>query len=588
LLFISYNFHSETLSYKLVAKGLWLMDIWFVVMELVMLLGGAFLMGAMAQRMGQSPILGYILAGTIVGPLLFNKTAVNQASELGVSLLLFSIGLEFSFKQLVKMGRMAFGGGTLQLTLTILVVTLITVFMIDLPQALTLGAIVAMSSTTVVLRLLVDRVEIDSVKGRTCLAILLLQDIAIVPLVLMVSFFSPAAAEMNVGMHILKVSLSVIGLAAVFYLLLYHLAPILLSEAKLFTNRELTVLLSIAVGFGAAWAAHKLQISPALGAFVAGMLLGESPYATQIRADIGSIRIVMVTLFFASVGMQAKPVWFVIHLHWIALVSLIVLTLKTGIMYGVGRLFKLENRQALATGITLSQVGEFSFVLAATARKGGVLTADIVDLIVSVIIVLMLFTPYLIKNADAMTERLISMISKRRPLAESASPSGEAEPVNQVLVVGLGPAGRQVIQTLVAKGLEPVIVDVNPNSREYARQKGLHFHLGDAGHEDILMHAGLSDVCMAVVTIPDPRTAVRVVEIIRRLRPLVPIAARCRYNRHIADFQKAGADIIADEEISMGNMLSRQIVDHLTDDSDAVLACRLGGQTPELIIDRRT
>ncbi|MGW8326261.1 MAG: cation:proton antiporter domain-containing protein, partial [Desulfobacterales bacterium] len=154
------------------------MDIWFVVMELVMLLGGAFLMGAMAQRMGQSPILGYILAGTIVGPLLFNKTAVNQASELGVSLLLFSIGLEFSFKQLVKMGRMAFGGGTLQLTLTILVVTLITVFMIDLPQALTLGAIVAMSSTTVVLRLLVDRVEIDSVKGRTCLAILLLQDIA--------------------------------------------------------------------------------------------------------------------------------------------------------------------------------------------------------------------------------------------------------------------------------------------------------------------------------------------------------------------------------------------------------------------------
>jgi CPA2 family monovalent cation:H+ antiporter-2 len=128
LLFISYNFHSETLSYKSVAKGLWLMDIWFVVMELVMLLGGAFLMGAIAQRMGQSPILGYILAGTIVGPLLFNKTAVNQASELGVSLLLFSIGLEFSFKQLVKMGRMAFGGGTLQLTLTILVVTLITVY----------------------------------------------------------------------------------------------------------------------------------------------------------------------------------------------------------------------------------------------------------------------------------------------------------------------------------------------------------------------------------------------------------------------------------------------------------------------------
>jgi len=135
------------------------MDIWFFVMELVMLLGGAFLMGAMAQRLGQSPILGYLLAGTMVGPLLFNRTAVNQASELGVALLLFSIGLEFSFKQLMKMGRMAFGRGTLQVVLTILAVTLITVSMIDLPRALTLKAIVAMSSTTMVLRLLVDRKE---------------------------------------------------------------------------------------------------------------------------------------------------------------------------------------------------------------------------------------------------------------------------------------------------------------------------------------------------------------------------------------------------------------------------------------------
>ena len=290
--------------------------------------GRCFHDGRRGPAPGQSPIIGYLLTGIIVGPPLFNTALVNQASELGVALLLFSIGLEFSFKQLMKMGRMAFGGGTLQVVLTILTVSLITVNMFDLPRALTLGAIVAMSSTTMVLRLLVDRVEIDSVKGRTCLAILLLQDIAIVPLVLMVSFFTPAASEINIGLHILKVSLSVIGLAVVFYLLLYHLAPVLLSEAKLFANRELTVLLSITVGFGAAWAAHKLHISPALGAFVAGMLLGESPFATQIRSDIGSMRIIMVTLFFSSVGMQAKPIWFIKHLHWVALVSVIVLILK--------------------------------------------------------------------------------------------------------------------------------------------------------------------------------------------------------------------------------------------------------------------
>jgi CPA2 family monovalent cation:H+ antiporter-2 len=563
------------------------MDIWFVIMELVMLLGGAFLMGALAQRLGQSPILGYLLAGTIVGPLLFNTVAVNQASELGVALLLFSIGLEFSFKQLMKMGRMAFGGGTLQVVSTMLAVTLVTVSMVGLPRALTLGAIVALSSTTLVLRLLVDRVEIDSVKGRACLAILLLQDMAIVPLVLMVTFFTPAAAEMNIGLHILKVSLSVIGLAVVFYLLLYHLVPMLLSEAKLFANRELTVLLSIVVGFGAAWVAHKLHLSPALGAFVAGMLLGESPFATQIRVDIGSMRIILVTLFFASVGMQAKPMWFVTHLHWVALVSVIVLILKTGIIYGVGRLFRLENRQALATGITLSQVGEFSFVLAATARTGNLLSADTVDLIVSVIIVLMLVTPYLIAHADTVAERLMALVSRRKPLAPGLSPSGQTDPVDQVLVVGLGPAGRQVVKTLVAHRLEPLLIDVNPKSREYARHQGLHLHLGDAVHEEILMHAGLAGVCMAVVTVPDPHAAVQIVEMIRRLRPQVLIAVRCRYNRHMVDLQEAGANIVVDEEITMGDMLSRQIVDHLKDDSGAMVACRLGGQTPESITDRR-
>ncbi|HHE74334.1 MAG TPA: sodium:proton exchanger [Desulfobacteraceae bacterium] len=557
------------------------MDIWFFVMELVMLLGGAFLLGALAQRLGQSPILGYLLAGIIVGPLLFNTAAVNQASELGVALLLFSIGLEFSFKQLMKMGRMAFGGGTLQVVMTMLVVTLALFSMVGLPRALTLGAILALSSTTMVLRLLVDRVEIDSVKGRTCLAILLLQDIAIVPLVLMVSFFTPAAAEMNIGLHILKMTLSVIGLATVLYLLLYYLAPILLSEAKLFANRELTVLLSIAVGFGAAWAAHKLHLSPALGAFVAGMLLGESPFATQVRADIGSMRIIMVTLFFVSVGMQAKPMWFVTHLPWIALVSMLVLMLKTVIIYGVTRLFSLDNRQALATGITLSQVGEFSFVLAAAARSGDVLTTDTVDLLVSVIIVLMLVTPYLINHADTFTERLLALISHRKPLAADLSSSIQPVPANQVLVVGLGPAGRQVVKTLVAHRLEPVLIDVNPKSRDYARQQGLRLHLGDAGHEEILMHAGLADVCMAVVTIPDPHAAVQVVAMIRRLRPQLPIAVRCRYNRHMADLQEAGADIVVDEEITMGDMLSRQIVEHLIDESGALVACHRCGQTPK-------
>ena len=258
-----------------------------------------------------------------------------------------------------------------------------------------------------------------------------------------------------------------------------------------------------------------------------------------------------------------------------------VLMLKTGIMYGVGRLFNLDNRQALVTGITLSQVGEFSFVLAAAARNGGVLTSDTVDLLVSVIIVLMLVTPFLINHADAFAERLLALISHRKPLSPDLSSSSQAGSVNQVLVVGLGPAGQQVVQMLLTHGLEPVLIDVNPKSREYASQHGLDLHLGDAGHEEVLMHAGLATVCMAVVTVPDPQAAVRIVTIIRRLRPHLSIAVRCRYNRHMADLQEAGADIVVNEEITMGDMLSRQIIAHLVDESGTLVACRLGGQAPE-------
>jgi CPA2 family monovalent cation:H+ antiporter-2 len=560
------------------------MDLWFFLMELVMLLGGSFFLGALAQRMRQSPILGYLLAGTIIGPLVFNATAVNQAAELGVSLLLFSIGLEFSFQQMRKLGRMALGGGAIQILATMIIVTILTVYYLSLPKALTLGAIVALSSTTVVLRMLVDRAEIDSVHGQASLGILLLQDIAIVPLVLMVSLFSPAGQDSSAGLHVLKIIVAIIVLALVFYLLLYRIAPLLLSQKALFANRELTVLLAISVGLGAAWAAHAVHISPAMGAFVAGLLLGESPFATQIRSDIGALRIIMVTLFFASVGMLAKPLWFLIHLHWVLLAAIVILVVKTSIICGVLRLFGLNNRQAIATGITLGQVGEFSFVLAATAREGGVLDSNTIDLIISVVIILMLATPYMVAMALPVANRVTSLLSRRTTATEGYEKKSEIEPANRALVVGLGPAGLQVVNTLMERKLEPVVIEMNPKGREYARQLGIRVHLGDASHEDVLRHAGLSDVCMAVVTIPDPKMTVRIIQMIRRLRPELSIAVRCRYNRHLSDLEKAGADIVIDEETTIGEMLGQKIMESLEESSGAIIACRMGGQTPEVSV----
>ena len=162
-----------------------------------------------------------------------------------------------------------------------------------------------------------------------------------------------------------------------------------------------------------------------------------------------------------------------------------------------------------------------------------------------------------------------------KTIIQNGTEADSSEAANQVLVVGLGPAGRQVVQMLLNHQLEPILLDVNPKSREYARQLDLQLHIGDAGHEEILMHAGLAQVCLVVVTVPDPRAAIRIVSIVRRLHPRVTIAVRCRYHRHMEDLTKAGANIVVDGEITMGNELSKQIVERLMDDAGVLVACRL-------------
>lgn len=560
------------------------MDLWYFLMELVMLLGGAFLLGALAQRLKQNPIVGYLMAGTVIGPLLFNADAVNQSAELGVSLLLFSIGLEFSFKRLKQMGRLAFGGGTLQVTGTLGCVCLLLIAFFPLSQALTIGAIVSLSSTAVVMRVLVDRSEIDSVRGRSCLAILLLQDMAIVPLILMVSFLSPHAAQTSIGLHILKVLALAGGLGVALYLVVYIGVPRLLSGQGVFANRELTVLMAVATGLGASWGAHAMGISPALGAFVAGMMLGESPFATQIRADIGVARTIMVTLFFASVGMLAKPMWFLVHIHWVLGLAAGIFFLKSAIVYGTGRLFGMNDRHSLATGISLAQVGEFSFVIAATARNGGILTDDRFDMIVSVIILLMFAAPYMVSHALPLADAVLRLIMGRGSATALVLDAETTEPANTVLVVGLGPSGQEVVRHLKEQRVTPVVIDTNPQSRNAADALGVIVHLGDATSEDVLLHAGFKDVCLAVVTVPDPATTAQIIAHMRGLRRRLPIAARCRYHRHMERIKSVGATIIVDEEADTGHSLAHQIVDFMQAESGETLACRLvgrpGGKTP--------
>ena len=306
------------------------MDLWSVLFDVLILLLTALVLGVVCERLRQSPILGYLAAGTLLGPnalqYISSASEVSALAELGVALLLFTIGLEFSWHRLRRLGAAALGGGTAQVIVTMGLGTATALFFgMSWRTALAIGAIVALSSTTVVLRLLVSRAEIESIHGRHALGILLIQDVAVVPLVLLMTVLGGQGSLQQVGLDVFKTLLWAGVLVFVLYLLFNRVVPRVLHLASLQRNRDLPILLAIVTGLGSAWGSHELGLSPALGAFVAGMLLAESPFATQIRADVASIRTLLVTLFFSSIGMLGDPVWFIGHLPAVlALVVVIV------------------------------------------------------------------------------------------------------------------------------------------------------------------------------------------------------------------------------------------------------------------------
>ena len=558
------------------------MEFWELLMQVLLLLVTAFLMGVLAERLKQSPIIGYLGAGILIGHWVFNPDAIFQLAELGVALLLFSIGLEFSFQRLRRLGAIALGGGTLQVCGTLMIFALGFSFFRPLGESLALGAMVALSSTAVVMRVLVDRAAIDSPRGRNALGILLLQDIAVVPLVIMVSLLGQGGTETSVFFAVGKTLLGAVGLVVLFYGLFYHLVPRLLKSKTVNASRDLIILLAIVAAVGSTWLAHAVGLSPALGAFIAGMMLAECEFAAQIRSDIGTIRTLFVTLFFTSVGMLANPQWMMVHIHWILAGLAGMITGKVLIIYFIARLFRNPRIQALATGITLAQIGEFSFVLATTARAVGLVNADTFNWIVSVTILSIFLSPFMVSRGADIARWIIDTLPTG---AEDDRSENEEilEMGGQIVIIGFGPAGQQVADGLIENNVRPLVLELKPSMAKIARQKGLIVHMGDASHEEVLLHAGLDRACLVVVTIPDPRGVRDAVSNIRRLSPGSTIIARSRYNIYTKDIEKAGAHLTVDEEVLVGINLSKQVTDCLKGQSkeNITCACALAGMPAE-------
>jgi CPA2 family monovalent cation:H+ antiporter-2 len=568
-------------------------DVWQVLFDVLVLLAMALVLGTVAQRLGQSVIVGYLIAGTLVGPNVLGWISTQDElldiAEMGVALLLFAIGLEFSPRRLLTLGNIVLKTGPLQVVLTAVIGFAVSIACgLDGQEALVVGLMVAMSSTACVLRLLTDRAEIDSQHGRTALGVLLVQDVAVVPMMLLVSIMATGGDwDLIVGKLALALILAAL-LIGLFYVLFNVVAPRLMLLPTWRKNRDLPVLLAVVMATGSAWATHAIGatydigLSPAMGAFAAGVLLAMSPFATQIRADTRPLTTLMVTLFFASIGMFGDPEWLLAHWPLVIGIVLAIVVGKSLIIALLARTFGQPWRDAIASGLCLAQVGEFSFLLAIIAHSDAVGTPLIDETtfhaMVSATILTLLCTPYLVGGAPwvgARCERLMMRwrrllrLKGRTPTDHRTTESDELSPDSSadsdlILIVGFGPAGQRVAEGLLSSHQQQLVaIDLAPDNIDIAERYGLKAHLGDATQREILERAGIDKARVFVVTVPDPATTRQLIQLVRDLAPDVFIVARCRYHMLRWELLSAGADEVVDEEDQLGRRLAAQVRTHV-------------------------
>lgn len=532
------------------------MDFWGVILEIVLLLGVATLAGTIFERLGQQAIIGYLLAGVLLGPsalgIVENVNLLQQLAEVGVALLLFTIGLEFSWRRLKSFGGMALLGGTLQIGLTAAIFTALNYFMArPFQEVFIVGAAIALSSTAVVLRVLSDRAELDSSHGRTALGILLTQDLAVVPLLLVITALgnegaTPLAMLTDFGLSLVNALLLGVGL----WLLSRHVFPSLIQLASAYRNRDFPVLLALSLSLGATWVSHALGLSPILGAFLAGMLLAESPFAEQIRADVIPLQAAFLTLFFTSVGTLAHFSSSILAQSLILALGIILI--KALVITLILRLFKRPLVECLAAGLTLAQIGEFSFVLAELGFRLGLVEETTLHVLLSTSVLTLAATPYLIASLPAIADWWARADRKKGKI--EAKETGE----RRVIVVGYGPAGRAVVTRLDGMGIPFVVVDLNPKT--VAECLGtVPVEFGDASRREILEHVGIANAPAVVVTLPDPVTTRMIISQARHVAPEIRIVARSRYHIHRDRLIQAGADLVADEEDLVGQRLAEEL-----------------------------
>ena len=504
-------------------------------------------------------IVGFLLTGVLAGPhgfaLISGTEEVEVLAEIGIVLLLFTIGLELSFQSLIQIKRSVLIGGTLQVVLTT-AATAGIMMAIGRPieQAIFIGFLVALSSTAIVMKSIQERAEMDSPQGKNTLGILIFQDLAIVPMLLLTPVLAGSGGSGDTGSLWLLLGKGVLIVILVLVAARW-LVPALMLQITKTRSRELFLFSVVGIGLVIAWLTSSIGLSLALGAFLAGLVISESGYSHQALGNVLPLRDLFTSLFFVSVGMLLDLGTIVDQPLLVIGLILGVLFLKSTIAFAVTLILRYPLRTSVLVGLGLSQVGEFSFILSGSGQEFGLLSDNAYQLFLAVSVMTMAATPFIISSAPRIADRVSGIKSLKwlernvtGPKIETDKIGGHDHLSDHLVIIGYGLNGKHLVKAAKAASIPYVVVDANPELVRIAEDENKPFHWGDATEEAVLEHIGVTRARVVAIGISDPTATRKCTEVVRSLSSDVYIVARTHYFQELAPLIELGADEVIPEE----------------------------------------
>ncbi len=533
----------------------------------------ALVSATLLARLKQPNIIGYLLGGMLIGPSglqLVPYENVELLAEIGIGLLMFTIGVELSVAQLMRVKNVAIFGGSLAVAATTtLCLALAGVFKWSIPEATVWGLVTGLSSTVVVLKMLADRGEVGSPHGNVSTGILLFQDLISIPILVLLPLLAAHGVETSTSDRLGEIALllgRLFGFFAALYLLGRFLVPHLLRFVAHTHNKELFSLSVLSITLAIAAITGKAGLSLALGAFLAGLIVSESDFGHQAATEVLPLKDSFSAVFFVSVGMLLNFSYFLEKWNVFTLGLALVIVVKFFVILGLCFLFRYPNKISVYVALSLAQISEFGFLILVAAKKHNIMSDSSYQRLLGISILSIIATPYLLKLYPRL-KKAFAFVNKSRWVVREASKASAGSHLDQggesllekhVILCGYGPTGAIVSKRVQELGHNVVIVDLNYRQVQALKAQKQHAVYGDSSSTIVLEAAGLQNAAMLIVTIPDPQAIRALVRKVKRERPSLPIVLRVRYQSDRDSLVALGADEVVWEEQEAGEAVAKR------------------------------